>query len=83
MGDGRPVVQLGSLDFFFMLAALFSIFTLFCLPSSILCFNSCLLFPCVSVWETLLHEYHISFSHTECSCCSLSESNEKLETELN
>ena len=44
---------------------LLSILTPLFLPSSSVYLISSLLFPCANVWETLVHEFPISYSSTE------------------
>ena len=51
--------------FFYLLTVLISIFTFSSYILPIFLSYFILLFPCTSVWKTLVHESYISYSHTE------------------
>ena len=61
-GNGRPELQLGRRDFFFVPADLISIFTIFCVPSSSVSLSLFSLAAQV-FGRSLVHEF-IFYSHT-------------------
>ena len=68
LGTIGPSYSLGRLDFFFLSCPLYlSPYSRLssCLRLLFLCLISLLLFPYASFGKTLLHEFHISYCHTE------------------
>ena len=61
--DQAPVGPSGHL--FFCVRCTFHIRLSSYLLPLFLCLISFLLFPCAGVWKTLVHEFHISYGHTE------------------